>query len=104
MSSFVMNDSITFSHLPGHARSWWARCLRFHSTSAAGTIATLVMSFGFKTWLGMSAIIAEAVAILLALFLNFTMHHVWTYRHIKEDDDHGGAQTGEPALAQGRAS
>lgn len=104
MSSFVMNDRITFSHLPGHARSWWARCLRFHSTSAAGTIATLVMSFGFKTWLGMSAIIAEAVAILLALFLNFTMHHVWTYRHIKEDDGHGGAQTGEPALAQGRAS
>jgi serine/threonine protein kinase/putative flippase GtrA len=101
MSNFVLNDRFTFSHLPGHARSWWARCLRFHSTSAAGTIATLVMSFGFKTWLGMSALIAEAVAILLALILNFTMHHVWTYRHIKEDDDHGGAQPGEPLLAQG---
>ncbi|HEX8729962.1 MAG TPA: GtrA family protein [Ktedonobacterales bacterium] len=100
-SNFVLNDRFTFSHLSGHARSWWARCLRFHSTSAAGTIATLVMSFGFKTWLGMSALIAEAVAILLALILNFTMHHVWTYRHIKEDDSHGGAQPDEPLLAQG---
>jgi len=100
-SNFVLNDRFTFSHLSGHARSWWARCLRFHSTSAAGTIATLVMSFGFKTWLGMSALLAEAVAILLALVLNFTMHHVWTYRHIKEDDGHGDAQPGDPLLAQG---
>ncbi|HZC06035.1 MAG TPA: GtrA family protein [Ktedonobacterales bacterium] len=106
MSNFVLNDRITFSHLPGHARSWWARCLRFHSTSVAGTIATLVMSFGFKTWLGMSALVAQAVAIMLALILNFTMHHVWTYRHVKEDDEQA-ALLGEPALVQeatGRAS
>src|SRR6185437_1621206 len=32
MANFVLNDRITFSHLPGHARSWGARCLRFHST------------------------------------------------------------------------
>jgi putative flippase GtrA len=103
----VLNDRITFSHLPGHARSWGARCLRFHSTSAAGTIATLVMSFAFKTWLGMTALIAEAVAILLALVLNFTMHHLWTYRHLKDDDSHSG-QPGEALAlaaheAQGRA-
>jgi putative flippase GtrA len=107
MANFVLNDRITFSHLPGHARSWGARCLRFHSTSAAGTIATLVMSFGFKTWLGMTALIAEAVAILLALVLNFTMHHLWTYRHLKDDDSHSG-QPGEALAlaaheAQGRA-
>ena len=107
MTNYVLNDRITFSRLPGHARSWWARCLRFHSTSAAGTIATLVMSFGFKTWLGLSALIAQAIAILLALILNFTMHHVWTYRHVNEDGDHS-APLGEPALAAqeaaGRAS
>ena len=106
MSNFVLNDRITFRLLPGHARSWWARCLRFHSTSAAGTIATLVMSFAFKTWLGMSALIAEAVAILLALILNFTMHHVWTYRHIREDDGRHSTQPPAGALApsaQGRA-
>lgn len=106
MSNFVLNDRFTFSHLSGHARSWGARCLRFHSTSAAGTIATLIMSFAFKTWLGMSALIAEAVAILLALILNFTMHHVWTYRHIKDDDGHRGQPSEALALAhetQGRA-
>ncbi|HET9110731.1 MAG TPA: GtrA family protein [Ktedonobacterales bacterium] len=106
MSNFVLNDRITFSRLPGHARSWWARCLRFHSTSVAGTVATLVMSFGFKTWLGLSALIAQSIAILLALILNFTMHHVWTYRHVNEDDDHS-APLAEPTLASeaaGRAS
>ncbi len=107
MANFVLNDRITFSHLPGHARSWGARCLRFHSTSAAGTIATLVMSFAFKTWLGMTALIAEAVAILLALVLNFTMHHLWTYRHLKDDDGHSGQPREALALAaheaQGRA-
>jgi putative flippase GtrA len=66
------------------------------------------MSFAFKTWLGMSALVAEAVAILLALVLNFTMHHVWTYRSIKEDDSQS-AQPREPVAArqapeaQGRA-
>jgi putative flippase GtrA len=107
MASFVLNDRITFSRLPGHARSWVARCLRYFSTSAAGTSATLVMSFAFKTWLGMSALIAEAVAILLALVLNFTMHHVWTYRHIREDDGRHSTQPPAGALApsaQGRAS
>jgi putative flippase GtrA len=107
MANFVLNDRITFSHLPGHARSWGARCLRFHSTSAAGTIATLVMSFAFKTWLGMTALIAEAVAILLALGLNFTMHHLWTYRHLKDDDGQSGQPREALALAaqeaQGRA-
>jgi putative flippase GtrA len=108
LSNFILNDRFTFSHLAGHARSWWARCLRFHSTSAAGTIATLIMSFAFKTWLGMSALVAEAVAILLALVLNFTMHHLWTYRGIKEDDN-PSAQPREPVAArqapeaQGRA-
>ncbi len=107
MASFVLNDRITFSRLPGHARSWVARCLRYFSTSAAGTGATLVMSFAFKAWLGMSALIAEAVAILLALVLNFTMHHVWTYRHIREDDGRHSTQPPAGALAssaQGRAS
>lgn len=92
MANFIPNDYFTFRHLDGHNRSWWARCLRFHSTSAAGTIATLVMSFAFKTWLGMSALIAEAVAIMLALILNFTMHHLWTYRQIKGDDDSDAVQ------------
>lgn len=97
MTNFVLNDRITFSRLPGHARSWGARCLRFHSTSLAGTIATLVLSFAFKTWLGMSAIIAEAIAIIIALALNFTMHHLWTYRHV-EVDDHAHLQ--ESLVAQ----
>lgn len=103
MTNFLLNDRITFSKLPGHARSWGARCLRFHSTSLAGTIATLVLSFAFKTWLGLNAIVAEAIAIVIALVLNFTMHHLWTYRHISE---HKGAPASDrvaPLEAEGQA-
>ena len=97
MANFILNDWLTFSHLPGHARSWTMRCLRFYSTSLLGTIITLILSFACKTWLGMSALVAEAVAIIIALFVNFTMHHVWTYRHVAES--HGAAPGGQPQEA-----
>ncbi len=84
LANFILNDWITFSRLPGHARSWGARCLRFHSTSALGTTVTLILSFAFKSVLGLPAIVAEAIAIIIALLVNFTMHHFWTYRHVAE--------------------
>ena len=82
MANFIPNDRITFSQLPGHARSWWARCLRFHSTAIAGTIVTYIIFATLHIWLGYPTLIAQSTGIIIALFFNFTMHHLWTYRHI----------------------
>ncbi len=78
--NFVLNDRMTFHHLPGHERAWWVRCLRFHSTAALGIFVTLVASFALHYWLGIAALVAEGIAIIVSLVLNLTMHHVWTYR------------------------
>ncbi len=83
LANFIPNDRITFSHLPGHARSWWQRCWRFHSTAIAGTLITFVISLGLKLELHLHTVIAQSIAIIIALVFNFTFHHIWTYRHIK---------------------
>lgn len=80
--NFMLNDRMTFHHLPGHARVWWVRCLRFHSTAALGISVTLVASFTLHYWLGIAALLAEGIAIVVALVLNLTMHHLWTYRRV----------------------
>ncbi len=80
-ANFIPNDRITFSHLPGHSRTWEARCLRFHITSIGGVIVTLVVSFLLHTAWGLPALLAQACAILTALAFNFTFHHLFTYRH-----------------------
>lgn len=83
LANFIPNDRITFSHLPGHARSWWQRCWRFHSTAIAGTLVTYVVSSALKWGLHWAVLIAQSTAITIALVFNFTFHHIWTYRHIK---------------------
>ncbi|MBF6590979.1 MAG: GtrA family protein, partial [Ktedonobacterales bacterium] len=80
-ANFIPNDRITFSHLPGHSRSWWARCGRFHITAIGGTTVTAIVSIALHA-AGAPSIIAQASAILLALAFNFTFHHLFTYRHI----------------------
>jgi putative flippase GtrA len=82
LANFIPNDRITFSRLPGHARSWWMRCLRFHSTAIAGTLVTLIIFSVMHIWLGLHTLIAESTGIMVALVFNFTFHHIWTYRHL----------------------
>jgi putative flippase GtrA len=81
MANFVPNDLITFSHLPGHSRNWLTRCLRFHMTGIGGVIVTLVVSGTLHLLLGVNATIAQAIALIIAVFFNFTFHHIFTYRH-----------------------
>jgi putative flippase GtrA len=86
IANFIPNDYLTFRHLPGHARSWWQRCLRFHITTSLGTALTFVLEYTlhFVVRFGtfrIPAVVAEAIAIVIVLFFNFTMHHVFTYRH-----------------------
>ena len=80
MANFVPNDYITFSHLEGHSRSWGARCLRFHITSIGGIIVTFVISFTLFKGVGLPALVAQAIALIIAVFFNFTFHHIFTYR------------------------
>ena len=81
-ANFIPNDYFTFSHLPGHARSWLARALRFHITCIGGIIVTFaiaaIVHYGFKV----DAFWAQAIALLLAVVFNFTFHHIFTYRRI----------------------
>ena len=82
MANFIPNDRYTFSQLPGHARSWWARCLRFHSTTIVGALLTIGISSALYLLLGMQYLVAQVIAIWISLIFNFTFHHLWTYRHI----------------------
>jgi len=81
LANFIPNDRITFSHLPGHSRSWGARCARFHITAIAGTVVTIVISFALHS-AGLPGLIAQAIAIIIALAFNFTFHHLFTYRPV----------------------
>ena len=81
-ANFVPNDYITFRHLAGHQRSWLARCLRFHITSIGGILVTFAIAGGLKFLFGVDAFIAQAIALLIAVFFNFTFHHIFTYRHV----------------------
>jgi putative flippase GtrA len=81
-ANFIPNDRITFSRLPGHARSWVARCLRYHATTIVGTLITLAISAALKLGLGMFWLWAQSIAIIIALIFNFSVHHLWTYRRV----------------------
>lgn len=83
MANFVPNDFFTFRHLSGHQRSWVARCMRFHITCVGGNVLTFVIQFTISHLLHMQPIIAQAIALILVLFYNFSFHHIFTYRHVK---------------------
>ncbi len=83
MANFIPNDYFTFRHLDGHRRSWFARCGRFHITSIGGYLLTLVLQYCFHFFLHIPPLFAQAGAILITLVYNFTLHHVFKYRHIK---------------------
>lgn len=83
IANFIPNDHFTFRALDGHSRSWLARCGRFHITASSGVLLTFLLGFGFRFLGHVPAILGQAMAILLVLFYNFTVHHVFTYRHVK---------------------
>ncbi len=84
MANFIPNDYFTFRRLDGHNRSWLARCLRFHITSLSGVAVTSILFTLFFHLMGQQAhlaLVAQAIAIIIATFYNFTVHHLFTYRH-----------------------
>ncbi len=83
MANFIPNDFFTFRHLPGHQRSWRARCARFHITSIGGSVLTFLLQFGMSHSLHVRPLFAQAIALIIVLFYNFSFHHLFTYRHVK---------------------
>jgi putative flippase GtrA len=83
MANFIPNDYFTFRHLPGHQRSWVARCLRFHITAVGGVILTFLIEFSLFSLAHTLAIVAQAIALILVLLYNFSFHHIFTYRRVK---------------------
>lgn len=81
MVNFIPNDRITFSHLPGHSRSWIQRCGRFHITAIGGVIVTFAVSGVLHLVFSVPALPSQATALIIAVAFNFTFHHLFTYRH-----------------------
>ena len=79
LANFIPNDYFTFRFLPGHQRSWLARCLRFHTTSLSGVLVTMALSWIFYHPLNLPLLVSKALALILAVFYNFTVHHLFTY-------------------------
>lgn len=84
LANFIPNDYFTFRHLNGHNRSWLVRCLRFHITSLSGVAVTFIISATLFHLIGLPSLVAQAIALVLATAYNFTVHHLFTYAHIKE--------------------
>jgi putative flippase GtrA len=84
IANFIPNDRFTFRSLPGAERPWMLRFLRFHATAIVGTMLTFLIEMGLSSLAHTEPIIAEAVATMLVLIYNFTFHHIFTYRHVKQ--------------------
>jgi putative flippase GtrA len=84
LANFIPNDYFTFRHLDGHQRSWLTRCLRFHVTSLSGVAVTFIISATLFHLVGLPSLVAQAIALILATAYNFTVHHLFTYAHIKQ--------------------
>ncbi|HEY7349936.1 MAG TPA: GtrA family protein [Ktedonobacterales bacterium] len=80
LCNFLLNDRFTFHGLVDNQRPFWLRCVRFHGPSALGFVLTLAISYVAHHALRLSPVMAQAVAILIVTFVNFSMHRLWTYR------------------------
>ncbi len=82
LANFIPNDYFTFRRMARN-RSWGVRCARFHVTALSGVVLTYLLQFCFNFFFHVPAFFAQAMAIFLVLFYNFTFHHLFTYRHQK---------------------
>jgi putative flippase GtrA len=96
VSNFILNDRLTFGDL--HARSWQARCLRYHVTSIAGVLLTLGSSFSLLHLLHVPALPAQATALIIATACNFVFHRVFTYGHVAIQAPATATNIGDTAL------
>jgi putative flippase GtrA len=84
LCNFALNDRFTFRALVDGRRSWGKRCLRFHAPAMLGFVLTLLLSDVAHYVLHLPPLIAQGGAILIVTFVNFAVHHLWTYRAASE--------------------
>ncbi len=84
LANFIPNDRFTFNTLPGATRPWLQRCLRFHMTTIVGSVLTFMIELSLSTFGHIQPIASEAIATLIVLVYNFSFHHIFTYRHLKQ--------------------
>lgn len=90
LANFIPNDYFTFRFLPGHQRSWLARCARFHVTALGGVAVTFLISGSLYDLLHLNATLAQAIALVIAVFFNFAFHHIFTYRYVGHERGYPG--------------
>ena len=96
VSNFILNDRFTFGDL--HARSWQARCLRYHVTSVGGVLLTLGSSFSLLHLLHVPALLAQTTSLIIATACNFVFHRLFTYGHVAVHTPATTANTGDTTL------
>jgi putative flippase GtrA len=84
LCNFALNDRFTFRALVDGRRAWWLRCVRFHVPAMLGFGLTLLLSDVAHYGLRWPPLVAQGAAILIVTFVNFAVHHLWTYRAVAE--------------------
>jgi putative flippase GtrA/glycosyltransferase involved in cell wall biosynthesis len=77
--NFVLNDRITFRNLESN-RVWYVRLARFQIAALGGNLLTAILSTALHNGLSLSALYAQAVAIVITFFVNFLVHRFWTFK------------------------
>ena len=81
LTNFLLNDRWTWGDRErGGARHWLRRLGMFYLVSAAAALLQWTCSIALHERLGLWIYLAQALGILLAMGINFTMNHRWTFR------------------------
>lgn len=79
--NFFLNNLLTFHDLPGvERRPWYIRLLRFHGAALVGNAVTVAIASLLLTYLRLSPVVSQTIAIFIAFIVNFLMHRFWTFR------------------------
>ena len=80
LTNFALNDLWTWGDTEkGGARRWLRRLWKFALVSAVAALVQWGCSVALHERLGLSIYLAQALGIVLAMGLNFTMNHRWTF-------------------------
>jgi putative flippase GtrA len=81
LTNFLLNDRWTWGDREsGGARRWLRRLAMFYLVSALAALLQWSSSVALHEWLRLWIYLAQALGIVLAMGINFTMNHQWTFR------------------------
>jgi dolichol-phosphate mannosyltransferase len=81
LTNFLLHDRWTWGDREsGDARHWSRRLGMFCLVSALAALLQWSCSVALHEWLGLWIYLAQAMGVVLAMGINFTMNHRWTFR------------------------